>query len=130
MARTESISQHLLVYDGDCAFCTLWVTRLRAWLPVFPPTSTSQLLDADRYALSKDELEKFAWYITPTYHYPGHLAASALLRVQPRVWLRFLGQVLRTPPFSFLAAGIYALVAKTRHRLPGGTQACDPNQAS
>jgi predicted DCC family thiol-disulfide oxidoreductase YuxK len=103
---------------------------LKAWLPVFPPISTSQSVDAERYALSPEELEKYAWYITPNHHYPGHLAASALLRAQPRVWLRFLGQALRTPPLSFLAAGIYAVVAKNRHRLPGGTQACDPNQAS
>jgi predicted DCC family thiol-disulfide oxidoreductase YuxK len=126
MSGNTALENHVIIYDGDCAFCTLWVNRLREWLPVFPRTQTSQSISADEYALSDDDLARYAWYITKTHHYAGHLAASALLRAQPSVWLRFLGFVLRTPPFSWVAAGVYAAVAKTRHRLPGGTPACDP----
>jgi len=126
MTHRAAIGQHLLVYDGDCAFCTLWVQRLQRWLPRFPPTTTSQALPLDTYALSQEDVDKFAWYLTPTHHYAGHLAASALLRVQPRFTLRLLGWILAIPPMSWVAAGVYSLVARYRGLLPGGTATCDP----
>jgi predicted DCC family thiol-disulfide oxidoreductase YuxK len=35
-----------------------------------------------------------------------------------------LGRVMLIPPFSWLAAGVYRLVARYRYRLPGATDAC------
>lgn len=126
MPRSSALDSHVLIYDGDCAFCTLWVNRLRDWLPVFPEARTSQSIQIDTYGLSQDDVEKYAWYITPRHHYAGHLAASALLRVQPRYGLRLLGGLLATWPISWIAAGVYAFVARFRHKLPGGTPTCDP----
>ncbi len=116
----------MLVYDGDCAFCTLWVNRLKGWLPVFPAIQTSQSLALEDYALSQDDVDRYAWYITPTHQYAGHLAASALFRIQPRFVLRLCGMLLALPPFSWVASGIYAFTARFRHKLPGGTPTCDP----
>lgn len=130
MQRNKAIERHVLIFDGDCAFCTLWVTRLREWLPVFPTALTSQSIDKDAYGLSDDDLARFAWYITPSHQYAGHLATSALLRAQPKLWLRILGAVLAAWPVSWLAAGVYHLIAKYRHKLPGGTPACEPAQVS
>lgn len=124
MARNAVITQHTLIYDGDCAFCTLWVNRLEKALPAFPPTRTSQSISLDDFALSANDVARFAWYITPTHQYAGHLAASALLRAQPRRGLRFLGWLIATPPLSYVAAGVYAFVAKFRGKLPGGTATC------
>lgn len=126
MAGNKALHKHTLIYDGDCAFCTLWVNRLEQWLPVFPKKLTSQSISLDDYALTGDDVARYAWYITPTHHYAGHLAASALFRAQPRWGLRFLGWLLATPPLSFAAAGVYALVARFRGKLPGGTPTCDP----
>jgi hypothetical protein len=75
MGHRNSFDQHVLVYDGDCAFCTLWVNRLKRWLPVFPKIQTSQTLALEDYALSQDDVEKYAWYITPTHQYAGHVLA-------------------------------------------------------
>ncbi|MDP4634423.1 MAG: DUF393 domain-containing protein [Pontimonas sp.] len=126
MPRHSAIDSHVLIYDGDCAFCTLWVNRLRDWLPVFPDARTSQSITLDSFALTKDDVEKYAWYITPSHQYAGHLATSALLRAQPRFALRLLGRLLATWPISWIAAGVYAFIARFRHKLPGGTPACDP----
>jgi hypothetical protein len=38
--------------------------------------------------------------------------------------LRFAGFLLATPPFSIVAALGYNVLARYRHRLPGGTPAC------
>ena len=126
MPRSSSIDRHVLIYDGDCAFCTLWVNRLREWLPRFPEAKTSQSIAIEDYALTPLDVEKFAWYITPTHQYAGHLAASALLRSQSRFGLRFLGNLIALPPVSWVAAGTYAFTARFRHKLPGGTPTCDP----
>ena len=121
---TEAASRALLVFDGDCAFCTTWVNRLEASLPTFPRTTPWQWIELDDYALSRDDVDQFAWVITPSHQYAGHLALSALLRMQPTASLRFLGHLLATPPFSLVAALAYRVVAANRSRLPGGTPAC------
>lgn len=126
MRHHSGVENHILIYDGDCAFCTLWVTRLRDWMPVFPHAQTSQSTAIDTYGLTPVDVEKYAWYITPTHQYAGHLATSALLRAQPRFGLRLLGWLLATWPVSWVAAGVYAFIARFRHKLPGGTPACDP----
>ena len=117
-------SDALLIFDGDCSFCTTWVNRLESVLPVFPATTPWQWIDISEYALTADDVENYAWVVTPRGQYAGHLAASALLRMQPRFALRFLGHLIATPPVSWLAAAAYTWISKNRHRLPGGTPAC------
>jgi predicted DCC family thiol-disulfide oxidoreductase YuxK len=122
--QQTSPAGHLLVFDGDCAFCTTWVNRLARVLPRFPRSIPSQWADLDALGLTTDDVTRYAWYLTPAHHYAGHLAVSALLRAQPLAPLRFAGHLLATPPFSWIAAAGYRVVALTRHRLPGGTAAC------
>lgn len=114
----------LFVFDGDCAFCTTWTNRLKDVLPVFPEAQPWQWLDLEPLGLSAHDVTQYAWYLVGDRRYRGHLAFSALLRIQPRWWLRFPGHVIATPPFSWAAAVGYALIARFRHRLPGGTPAC------
>jgi predicted DCC family thiol-disulfide oxidoreductase YuxK len=54
----------------------------------------------------------------------GHLAAGAILKLQPSLLLKVLGWLISTPPTSWAAELGYKLVAANRHRLPGGTRAC------
>ena len=117
-------SETLLIFDGDCSFCTTWVNRLEAALPTFPPSTPWQWIDVDEYALTPEDVAKYAWVVTPGGQYAGHLAASALLRMQPHFALRFLGHLIATPPFSWISAVAYGWISKNRHRLPGGTPAC------
>jgi predicted DCC family thiol-disulfide oxidoreductase YuxK len=117
-------SDHLIVFDGDCAFCTTWMNRLERTLPRFPRSTPYQWADLDVLGLTLDDVTRYAWFVTPTHQYAGHLAFSALLRSQPRPWLRFAGALIATPPVSWVAALGYRLVAANRHRLPGGTPAC------
>ncbi len=127
---SESSIAPLLVFDGDCAFCTTWVDRLEHWLPNFPATSPWQWLDLDQLGLTHDDVSEYAWLVTSTHQYAGHLAFSALLRMQPSFVLRLAGTLIATPPVSWVAALAYKAVAKNRHRLPGGTPACAMPPAS
>jgi predicted DCC family thiol-disulfide oxidoreductase YuxK len=114
----------LLVFDGDCAFCTSAVHRLETVLPRFPRAMPWQWLDLDEYGLSHEDVARFVWVVTPSHQYAGHLALSALLRMQRTFPWRLAGWLLATPPFSWAAAIGYRLIAANRHRLPGGTPAC------
>lgn len=114
----------LLVFDGDCAFCTTWVNRLEAWLPRFPAVIPSQCADLDALGLTDEDVRDFAWYLDGRRSYAGAMALAQLLRIQPRVRLRFAGHLIATPPFSIVAAIGYTVIARYRHLLPGGTPAC------
>lgn len=114
----------LLVFDGDCAFCSTTVERGRSLLPVFPEAQPYQWLDLDALGLTPHEVTHYAWYLDGERRYRGHAAVAAVLQRQRGFGWRFLGNLLVTPPFSWVAALGYRVVARFRHRLPGGTPAC------
>ena len=116
-----------LVYDGDCSFCrssARWLTtrwqgpeQAIAWQHLSPDR-------LQRVGLSLDEVRQAAWWIDPSLHHSrGALAIAHALKAA-HGWPSVAGQVLLVPPFRWLAAGVYPLIARWRHRLPGGTPAC------
>jgi predicted DCC family thiol-disulfide oxidoreductase YuxK len=114
----------LLIFDGDCDFCTLSAQRVSRLLPASPATIAYQYTDLKAYGLTIDDAQKSMWLVTPSFRYGGCQAISALLRYQPAAGLRFLGWMLDAPPWSWAAALGYAFVARYSHRFPGGTPAC------
>jgi len=125
VARQSSLTNTVIVYDGDCAFCELWVGRLQRGLPVVPRAIPSQDADLDGLGLSADDVAKYAWLITPERHIAGGAILRELLIHQPRLSLRFLGHFLGLWPIPLIADGVYRLVARNRHRLPGSQAACE-----
>lgn len=121
----HSLSDTVIVYDGDCAFCELWVGRMKRWLPVTPKTVTSQLIDLDGVGLTDDDVSNYAWLITPTKHIAGGSILAELLVHQPRFGLRLAGHILKLWPLDAIANAVYRVVARNRHRLPGSTPACE-----
>ena len=117
----------MLVYDGDCSFCSAsarWVAarwrgpeRAVAWQHL----SAEQL---ERLGLTLDEVRCAAWWVDGGGRRSrGHLAIARALRAA-HGWPSVVGRVLLVPPFKWLAAGAYPVIARSRHRLPGGTPAC------
>ncbi|MCU1523404.1 MAG: hypothetical protein JWO18_298 [Microbacteriaceae bacterium] len=121
---SKTTKEALLVFDGDCGFCTTAVRWLERTLPVMPAAKPYQWTDLDALGLTTAEASARVWLVTDSHQYGGHLAVSALLRYQPNPLWRFGGWMLATPPFSLAAALGYSLVARYRHLLPGGTPAC------
>jgi predicted DCC family thiol-disulfide oxidoreductase YuxK len=101
------------------------VGRLRRALPVVPRTIPSQSADVDGLGLSSDDIARYAWLITPERHIAGGAILRELLIHQPRPHLRFLGYMLSLWPITVIVDGVYRLVAKNRHRLPGSKAACE-----
>ncbi len=94
-----------------------------------PEAVPFQWTDLDAIGLTRSEAAERVWLVTDDHQYGGHLAVSAMLRHQPSSPWRFLGWLLAFPPFSPIAAAGYALVARYRHLLPGGTPACAVRRA-
>ena len=118
------MSGPLLIYDGDCAFCQRCVD-LGERLPAPVRSVPFQALDPAGYGLTTAQVRAAAWWIgTDGSKRRGHRAVAAVLGAQPgRIW-RSVGWLIDHPPLCWLAAGVYVLVARFRHRLPGGSAQC------
>jgi predicted DCC family thiol-disulfide oxidoreductase YuxK len=114
----------LLLYDGDCAFCTscarLVEGRVRPAAAVVP----WQFADLAELGVSEEQASSAVQWVGPAGGVlSGHEAVAAMLATAGPAW-RLLGRLLVLPGVSPLAAKAYQLVAANRHRLPGSTPAC------
>ncbi len=113
----------MLVFDGDCAFCT---SSARVLERIGPTAGIVAWQEADLEALgitAEQATEAVQWVGTDGAVLSGHKAIAATLVTAGRGW-RLLGRAIALPGISQLAAVVYRLVADNRHRLPGGTPAC------
>jgi predicted DCC family thiol-disulfide oxidoreductase YuxK len=114
----------LLVYDGDCAFCRRAVAVALSQMKVACRAVPWQQADLAGLGLSADEAAEAVWWVEPGVRkVKGHQAVAAALR-HGRPAMRPVGRLLEAPSLAHVAAAGYDLVARNRHRLPGGTPAC------
>jgi predicted DCC family thiol-disulfide oxidoreductase YuxK len=116
-------SQPVLIYDGDCAFCTSCVNAVRRWL--HPPVDflAWQHIELADYGVTQAQAEVAVQWIGPDGRESGAQAFAALLRHSGGIWW-LPGTLLRLPVIRQLAELVYRLIAANRHHLPGGTPAC------
>ncbi len=113
----------MLVFDGDCAFCTSSVRVLErigpdAEIVAWQLADLAELGITEQQARDAVQLVQIDGTVRS-----GHEAIAALLSTAGRVW-KILGHMLLLPGISWAAAKVYRLVADNRYRLPGGTPAC------
>jgi predicted DCC family thiol-disulfide oxidoreductase YuxK len=118
------IRRPVLLYDGDCAFCTtcalLAERRFRPDAAVVP----WQFADlAELGVTAQQASDAVQWVEADGSVRSGHEAVAAMLSSSGPI-SRFVGRLLLAPGISPLAARAYRLVAANRHRLPGSTPAC------
>jgi predicted DCC family thiol-disulfide oxidoreductase YuxK len=124
MVDANGATSGLLIFDGDCGFCTTSARWIQRALPAAPAVSPYQWTNLEAHGLSTDDAQSRVWLVTANGKYGGHNAIAALLRHQPVAVLRVAGWLMSVPPWSWVAALGYALVARYRYLLPGGTPAC------
>ncbi len=117
----------LLVFDGDCGFCTFsaeWVAR--GW-PPGPRAVAWQHLGADglkAVGLTPAQAQEAVWWVDGMGHlFKGHRAVGKSLTAG-RGPKRAVGIMISLAPLSWVAAAVYPLIVRYRYRLPGGTPAC------
>ncbi|MFG3052904.1 thiol-disulfide oxidoreductase DCC family protein [Kitasatospora sp. NPDC048239] len=135
--EATAVKDPVLVFDGDCSFCTTcetWAERyLRqtlasgGWEGVPFQFADLAALDAragGRGEVSWERAEREVLWITPAGRvYGGAQAVARLLMRSGGVWA-YLGGALALAPVRPLAGAVYRWVSKNRHRMPGGTPAC------
>ena len=87
--------------------------------------------DADLAALglTTGEAARAVQWVSPDGQVSaGARAVGRWLWSSGGVW-RLPGALCLVPPTSWVAEGVYRLVARFRHRLPGGTAACATDSA-
>lgn len=113
----------VLVFDGDCAFCTSCVRALERIRPDAEIVAW-QLADLAALGLTERQaIDAVQWVEVDGTVRSGHEAIAAAFGAAGRTW-RPVGRAIVLPGISPLAASAYRLVADNRHRLPGGTPAC------
>jgi len=113
----------LLIYDGDCGFCTSsanWFAKFLGADSIAP----WQSLDLHALGLTADQVMTAAWWVDADGQlHRGHLGvAHALMSVGGIMGIA--GRAISVPPLSWVAAPVYGLIAKNRYRMPGSTDAC------
>lgn len=118
-----SRTRPVLLYDGDCAFCTS-CARLIERIGPDAEIAAWQLTDLAELGVTEEQAsEAVQWVQVDGAVRSGHEAIAGMLSTAGRVW-GIAGQVLLLPGVSWMAAKAYRMVADNRHRLPGGTPAC------
>ncbi|MGH2686436.1 MAG: thiol-disulfide oxidoreductase DCC family protein [Actinomycetota bacterium] len=118
------MSAEVMLFDGDCSFCTSVARWAKRRLPSTVRVAPWQLEDLPSYGLTPaDTTSALYWIDEEGRTHRGHVAAiRALGRMSPG-W-RALGSMIATAPIDRVAEAVYDVVARNRHRLPGGTPAC------
>jgi predicted DCC family thiol-disulfide oxidoreductase YuxK len=116
---------NVLFYDGDCAFCSSCVRAAERVLPGdLRAIPWQRVPDLAAYGLTpQSAAASVQWVDSSGCLASGHEAVAQVLMAAGGAWW-FLGRVLVLPGISAAAAFVYDVVARNRHRLPGGTPAC------
>ncbi|MFI2780320.1 thiol-disulfide oxidoreductase DCC family protein [Streptomyces sp. ALB3] len=116
--------QPVLVYDGDCAFCTSSVTFVQRYVRPRCEVVPWQFADLDSLGTTRERAEFEVLWITPAGGIHGGAQAVAKLLLHAGRGWAVVGALLTLPPLRWIAHGVYRLVANNREKMPGGTPAC------
>jgi len=111
----------VLVFDGDCGFCTSSAGLADRWLRI-PTVAPWPRLDLESLGLDEARCaEALQWVAVDGTVLSGERAVIAALRHRggPFALPAVVLATLRP-----LAGVVYRVIARNRHRLPGGTPAC------
>ena len=124
MSAEAHPSLPVLVYDGDCAFCSSSVRFAQRWVRRMPRVVPYQRTDLARLGLTEQQCEQSVQYVARDHrvHSAQDAVAATLLAAGKGWWV--LGASMHLPGVHWLSGVAYRWVARNRHRLPGGTPAC------
>lgn len=113
----------ILIYDGDCGFCSTSATWLAGHAHLV--TAPYQWTELTQYGLTTEEASKKVQYVDGnSVRFSGAPAIAAALQVCTHWSWRAVGRALTFPGISILAVLGYSAVARYRHLFPGGTPTC------
>lgn len=127
-ATRHTMTRPTFLYDGNCAFCTSCARFVERHVRTEAEIVPWQWVDLSALAVERREAEAAVVWVEPGLIAAGPDAIAVLLRRAQWYW-RPLGWLGSLTPVSWLAWPVYRLVARHRHRFPGGTPACSLPQS-
>lgn len=114
----------VLIYDGDCAFCSSSVRFIENRIRRHPRCEPWQWLDLGAYGVTREDCEAAVQFVdTDGTVYSGERGVARVLIHGGKGWA-VLGRILLVPGVRHLGSFVYRWVSKNRHRMPGGTPQC------
>lgn len=127
-----STAPPVLLFDGDCAFCTTCATWMQRHIRRLDSAVPYQFAELDALGVTAADCERaLQWVGTDGTVLSAHLAVAQVLVGAGRGWA-VIGHAIRLPGIRWISGLVYRWVARNRHRLPGGMPACavDPHRKS
>lgn len=114
----------VLVFDGDCAFCTMCARWAVAHVHSAAQAIPYQHADLPKLGLTVEGCASALHYVD--HGGQAHRGADAVGRYLQEAagWWRIVGSFMLLPGIHNLSQIVYRVIAENRHRLPGGTAAC------
>jgi len=120
------VTQTKLIYDGDCAFCSLCVKLGQKNLKNFPVVVAFQRINPSEFGLTQKQVANSIWLIRAGLPpIPANQAISAMLLAEANPGWRLLGWVTSLPLVRTVFKAFYYWVARNRAKMPGATAACE-----
>ncbi|BDQ00728.1 DUF393 domain-containing protein [Aquiluna sp. KACHI24] len=113
----------LFIFDGDCSFCSTSARFLEKITRHRVPIKPYQFLNLEQVGVPRQDAEAAVQFLIAGERYQGARAIAEALIASKTTWV-LAGWFIKTPVILSFAELVYLLVAKNRHRLPGGTPAC------
>lgn len=128
MSATAGAPRPVLVFDGDCSFCTSSARFGQRWLHL-EHVEPWQRLDLDEFGLTAEQCEQAVQWVGADGSIASAEAAVGAALVHAGGAWRWLGRLLLAPGVRWVAGVVYRWVARNRSKLPGGTPECsiDPS---
>lgn len=119
-----SLALPVLLFDGDCAFCTSCANWARRHIRHLDNTVPYQFADLSTLGVTAEQCEQAVQWVGADHTVlSAHLAVAQTLIDAGKGWA-VIGGAMRLPGLRQLSGAVYRWVARNRSRLPGGTPAC------
>jgi predicted DCC family thiol-disulfide oxidoreductase YuxK len=119
-----SVALPVLLFDGDCSFCTSCANWARRHIRHLDTTTPYQVADLASLGVTAEQCEQAVQWVGVDHTVlSAHLAVAQTLIDAGSGWAVF-GRAMRLPGLRQLSGVVYRWVARNRSRLPGGTPAC------
>lgn len=115
--------ERTLIYDADCGFCT----RSAKWLAKRGAVSIQPwqgIRDLKSIGLTEQMVEAAAYWADGGEVRASAEAAIANALIARGTGWQIAGKFILLPGIRQPASAVYKLIAKNRHAMPGGTEAC------
>ncbi len=121
---TKGPERPLVLFDGDCGFCSASVRGMQGrWFRAEVTAEPFQRVDLAAYGLTTEGCGQSLHVLDGAAVFTGGQAIARILRSARGPW-PLVGAVMSAPGIRWGVERCYRLIARHRHALPGGTSAC------